>query len=657
MASVIEGNNLYPPIIEDYMPAFVNSLIINFNISPFNTADQFNLETGIQISIRDQKTNKSVLNPAYAPNEILFVGATINNISFGSGGENKISFSADELKKILREDHFKLNSYYKIQIRFTKAGIFPPNSFTNQASWLAANINNFTEWSTVCLIRRISEPILTINNYNEELDMLKTFIISGRVDFLDSEEQESLYKYKIQLQIKKEIVEEKILYFNTGLSNREFYYEFKTSIEDTSEVKAHIYITTTNGYEIKKSCNIFISEEGALPLTRIKNIYVDEENGGFKLFLRKDIDSIGNKAKKLFIKRTDSRSGFNVWENVHSFNVNKNYIDLEWEDLFVESGVWYKYAIVEQYTYSYSKKLIYDIPVMGIFEHMYLIGADKEGVPIQLKIKYNQEITSYKKNISEQRIETIGGKFPFVRRNGDTNYTSFNISGLISYLSEENLEENYFHSDLNEEIYSTPKNLFISLNDLYGGEEQLNLYNNYNLTCNISKYRDITLEKEFRKKVIDFLTNGKIKVLKTAQEGNFLVKTMNVNLTPENQLGRKLYSFSCEVFEMADFTVENCIKYVLETIQEYEIAKPMDGAKIEEEFSSFSIKGDTFVINIIPPVENITLSTYNPFHFFSENFSFFQIKDVGCSMHSDLSIENIEKVSVTDFQENLNIQI
>ena len=128
MASVIEGNNLYPPIIEDYMPAFVNSLIINFNISPFNTADQFNLETGIQISIRDQKTNKSVLNPAYAPNEILFVGATINNISFGSGGENKISFSSDELKKILKEDHFKLNSYYKIQIRFTKAGIFPPNS-------------------------------------------------------------------------------------------------------------------------------------------------------------------------------------------------------------------------------------------------------------------------------------------------------------------------------------------------------------------------------------------------------------------------------------------------------------------------------------------------------------------------------------------------
>ena len=130
---------------------------------------------------------------------------------------------------------------------------------------------------------------------------------------------------------------------------------------------------------------------------------------------------------------------------------------------------------------------------------------------------------------------------------------------------------------------------------------------------------------------------------------------MNVNLTPENQLGRKLYSFSCEVFEMADFTVENCIKYVLETIQEYEIAKPMDGAKIKEEFSSFSIKGDTFIINIIPPVENIALSTYNPFHFFSENFSFFQIKDVGCSMHSDLYIENIEKISVTDFKENLNI--
>ena len=45
-------------------------------------------------------------------------------------------------------------------------------------------------------------------------------------------------------------------------------------------------------------------------------------------------------------------------------------------------------------------------------------------------------------------------------------------------------------------------------------------------------------------------------------------------------------------------TSYNYSKYVLETIQEYEIAKPMDGAKIEEEFSSFSIKENIFVIKI-----------------------------------------------------------
>ena len=356
MASVIEGNNLYPPIIEDYMPAFVSTLNINYSISPFNKEEDFDFSSGVQISIRDQRTNKSVLNENYAKNEILFIKNNTGKV--GIANSSSIQFTQEDLKRILKnEELFKLNSYYKVQVRFTKKGLNIPDFPNITAAWLNDNVENFTEWSTVCLIRRISPLNLKINNYAEETDMLGTYILSGRVDFTDIEEQESIYSYRIQLQIDKEIVEEKIIYAGIGLDNKNFYYEFKTNLEGLdADVRAHLYITTTNGYKFKKSVHIFIPEAGNLPQTEIKNIYIDEENGGFKLYMNKKISNEESslRIKKLFIKRADSRTGFNVWENVHVFNVNKNYINLEWEDLFVESGVWYKYAILEQYSYSLS---------------------------------------------------------------------------------------------------------------------------------------------------------------------------------------------------------------------------------------------------------------------------------------------------------------
>ena len=658
MASVIEGNNLYPPIIEDYMPAFVNTLNINYSISPFNKEEDFDFSSGVQISIRDQRTNKSVLNEIYAKNEILFIKN--NSGKVGVASSSSIQFTQEDLKRILKNNElFKLNSYYKVQIRFTKAGVNIPDFPNITAAWLNDNVENFTEWSTVCLIRRISSLNLKINNYAEETDMLGTYILSGRVDFTDIEEQESIYSYRIQLQIDKEIVEEKIIYAGVGLDNKNFYYEFKTNLEGlAADIRAHLYITTTNGYKLKKSVHIFISEEGSPPQTEIKSIYIDEENGGFKLHMNKKISNGESslRIKKLFIKRADSRTGFNIWENVHVFNVNKNYVDLEWEDLFVESGVWYKYAILEQYSYSFSKKQIYDNPVMGVFENMCLTGAE-EGNPIQLKIKYNPAISSLKRNVSEQKIDTIGGRFPFVRRNGDTNYFSFNISGLISYLSEENIEDNYYHSDNNNEnVYSPSKNLFISLNQLYGGDLQEGLYNLYNNNHNISKYKDITLEREFRNKVIDFLTNNKVKLLKTAQEGNFLIKVTNVNLTPENQLGRYIYSFSCDAFEIAEFNIDNCIKYILETIQEQEISKPQDGIKIEEEFSAFSFNIEKVIFN-----DNIKESLYtnafDPLRKVSDGFENIQIisfKDRQLQLNTNINSDFI-KVSFSNFNEEIDI--
>jgi hypothetical protein len=50
----------------------------------------------------------------------------------------------------------------------------------------------------------------------------------------------------------------------------------------------------------------------------------------------------------------------------------------------------------------------------------------------QLKIKYNPKVSVFKNNILENKVNTIGSKFPFIFRNGTVKYKEFAISGLIS---------------------------------------------------------------------------------------------------------------------------------------------------------------------------------------------------------------------------------
>jgi hypothetical protein len=51
----------------------------------------------------------------------------------------------------------------------------------------------------------------------------------------------------------------------------------------------------------------------------------------------------------------------------------------------------------------------------------------------QLKVRFNPKVASFKVDIPEQKLETIGSKYPFIFRNGNVYYHEFPISGLISY--------------------------------------------------------------------------------------------------------------------------------------------------------------------------------------------------------------------------------
>ena len=173
-----------------------------------------------------------------------------------------------------------------------------------------------------------------------------------------------------------------------------------------------------------------------------------------------------------------------------------------------------------------------NIPVMVLLDDSYLVGNNGE----QMIIKYNPQLNSIKNVVSESIIQTLGSQFPFVKRNGDIRYRQFSISGLISAQADE-------------------IKTFLTEEEAYGEMEIP--FKEYNQEARIDKQNDFIFEKIFRDKIIDFIDNGKVKLYPSTPEGNILVKLTDINFTPEQALGRMIYSFSATATEIAEATVEN----------------------------------------------------------------------------------------------------
>jgi hypothetical protein len=165
----------------------------------------------------------------------------------------------------------------------------------------------------------------------------------------------------------------------------------------------------------------------------------------------------------------------------------------------------------------YSNKIISN-DIYVDFEYAFLFDGEK-----QLKIKYNPKITSFKTNLLESKVNTLGAKHPFIFRNGQVNYKEFPISGLISYLMDEE------HLFMNEEDYLLK-------------EKTTNL-----ISSNLAS------ERIFKMAVLEWLTNGEPKLFRSPTEGNYIVRLINSSLAPNDTLGRMLHTFSCTACEIADF--------------------------------------------------------------------------------------------------------
>ena len=530
--------NLYPPQMPTYQNAFLvtETCRIYFSLSIYNSFNE--ISKNAQVTVSNQQTNKSVLAQAKYPNEIKL--CEVKRDAARPSDQYYIEILPTDI-----QNGFEINQYYKVQIRFTSATAPEPPSGTGIDKWLVDNKELFSEWSTICLIRAISQPTLQLVNFPDEGDVIfsnSNVDIVGSLTFEDESESDQLSNYQIKLYNNENpnspelVLDSGIIYTNSSQNSNQLNYTLDYSLEPGTAYLLTISIETRNYYSQTFGYTLLIVQATDNPLNANVLAENDAEMGAIKVSIA--ATEFQNFTGSVIIRRTSSKSNFNIWEDVYErvYNIEDN-INFVWYDITVQSGVWYKYAAQKKLGAGTRGALTeMEEPVLAYFEDMFLIANNQ-----QVRIRYNQQVSSMRQNIAEARTETLGAQYPYIRRNGYVNYRSLNISGLITFFNDYN-------------------DTFTSKNELYG-DAAVPLYAAYNESQNITDFNDYVHEREFRERIIQFLYADNIKLFKTLTEGNVLVKLMNVSLSPQQSLGRYLYSFSCEAYEIAADTFDNYLYY------------------------------------------------------------------------------------------------
>ena len=575
--------NLYPPVIDTYMPAFVmikdNDISstfcdIYFSLSDYNALSEIG---SIWISVSNQHTNTSVLSTQTYPTGLKKVGIEEVGIDNSRPGSDKyrVRIYGNEL-----QDGWHVNEIYKVQLRFcSKAAV------ENKMYDILKNQDYFSEWSKICLIQGILSPKLEFMNFDSSGNEVSlTTIGNSLIGTFTSENTDNLESYKITIFKVGEsspCFESEILYtdyYNPNTIN----YDLKYVFENQVHYELRVDYTTEKMYSSYQVFYFYINNENNSEFDAQIKIYPEGTLGRIRINAITEDSMFGN----LIIRRASNKSNYKIWEDVHIANLTGDGpLDYTWYDYTIESGTWYQYAIQKVNSInSRSQSVIAKTPVMVIFDDMFLVGESK-----QLNIKFNPQISSFSQTVVDSSIQTIGSKYPFIRRNAHVNYKQFAISGLISALGD---QEEYYTENSSwqpEAFVST----FASKEDCYGAAAED--YEKYNQDNRINEYNDFTFEREFRNKVMEFLYDGKIKLFKSASEGNVLVRLMNISLTPNQQLGRMLYTFNATAYEIGPCTLENFDKYNIQTIGE--LTKKL--IRTEEKESVYEIPYENKNINLI----------------------------------------------------------
>lgn len=498
---------LYPPLIEGSISAFYGTVLtVPFTM---NRAVSKNAIDGIAIKI------KTIQSGLY----ILDTKASLDNITFDT--ICTANFKLDN------ENLLKEGQYYKIQIAYI-------------------NTDGITGYfSSVATVKYTSQPTVSIANLNVNAQNTHQYEYVG--NYSSADRTEKVYSYSFNLyddQLKLvETTGEKLHSIDNDINESpdsstiesKDSYTLDRDLEPNKKYYIEYIITTTNGLVQSSGKYTIIQRNYLEPEHKIiPTPSLNFENGYVTINLLGETNSDDNQQEKLIggyfkLLRSDNTNNFNSWQEMTKFTLNYTQPSRWcWKDFTVQSGVIYKYAVVQYNTYGITSNKSISQPIQVDFEHAYLYDGQR-----QLKIKFNPKVNNFKNTILEKKIDTIGGQYPFTFRNGNVKYKEFAISGLLSCQSDEEF-------------------LFIDNSTLNHENYQVNLIS-----------ENINAERNFKLTVLEWLNNGKPKLFRSATEGNYIVRLMNVSLTPNDTLGRMLHTFNATAYEIAEYNYQNLYNFNL----------------------------------------------------------------------------------------------
>lgn len=387
-------------------------------------------------------------------------------------------------------------------------------------------------------------------------------------------------------------------------------------------------IKTNNGYYAASEKKTFTSLSSTIGTLDVNFQAVENrDNARVDLYISKNEETnflTGN----FVISRTSEQTNFQKFDDIKFLTYNMQSIEREsvlaFSDYTIESGITYQYAIQQVLTGGNRTNVRPTERVCVNFENAYLFRDD-----VQLRLSFNQNVSSFKHTVLRNKQDTLGDKYPHLSQNGNAYYSEFQISGLISYqdnvdsffriggsglyyrdeliLSTNKFEMNttavrkgwHFdeeqariaprdHKDMYDFGVAGSNSLYAYSNDsvAFPDRRSVNPYSpndhipsgSYDSSTDYLISSDLTdnniyIERKFREKAEEFLNDFSCKLYRSATEGNIVVALMNVTLKPVESLGRMLYEFSATAYEVMDNSLEELDKYGIISIGEEQSAR------------------------------------------------------------------------------------
>lgn len=531
---------LYPPITQSSLPGFPigDDLKLYFKPSRANTMADFK---AIHVSMSFVDTNRTALPNSYVHRMAFF---NINSTTVGQEGEW-------QYLKLPAALFAHAGRGYRIQIRFSPTTESNVNGSHLTAAQLEAKRFECSEWSIATIAIPIEKPSFEVVGMSTTQS---TAIPSMASDFVGRYSgKETLSRYRFQIYETLSGGRENWRLLEDSGDKRIGQYEQQSLVHRSSQVftsdtgYAVVFsITTKNHYVDEKVYQFTTQGSNVNNVSRI-GCTLDEDNG--QVMVQVDSHNITASVKALVVRKTSIETNYQKWEHVRTIVNPAANTRFTFPDKFVNEGVVYRYGVQILDADDRLSGMQLESYIIPFYDSPFIIGEQRR----QLKLKFDASVQNIRENTREQKVETIGGKYPFIIRNAQVAYREFAISGTISHFMDE--DEMFKNSEL-----------FIDAEYRDGsGVDSLTRMrmeaNNWNRR--IHEHNDFALERRFRQEVWDFLKDGKPKIFKSPTLGMVLVQLTQVTLTPTAGIAGLTASFSATATEIGEVNEDNIKRYNL----------------------------------------------------------------------------------------------